>query len=110
MQPAEITPTEAYGIVPFIGVPGPPTDLHDLDGLMRVDLSIQPGVVGEYTLQIIPGPGNTVLTDPIDFVTPLPIDDFTDGSLSITLIPEPASAMLLVLTAPLLIRRLTRVA
>lgn len=67
-----------------------PITINDGAGLMSVLLEIQPNVVGEYTLQIVPGNGNTELIDPNDFATRLAYSTI-DGTLSV--VPEPSSLL-----------------
>ena len=83
-----VNTTEGFGAVINLSSP---FDIDDLDGLVRIILEVQPNVIGDYTLELIPGDGNTILTDPNDFVTLLPIN-LENGSLSIVPVPVPAGA------------------
>ena len=66
-----------------------PFDVADNSGLFRIDLEIRQGTIGDYTLQVLAGPDQTLLTDPDDFFTPIPFTP-VNANLSITAIPEPS--------------------
>lgn len=88
----DTTPTTAFaGTLNFASSFSVP----DNGGFVRVDLLVQPGAFGDYTLDILTGTDQSLLTDPIDFFTPVPFAT-NAGQLSITAVPEPSSVALLV--------------
>lgn len=89
--------TEAFGGTVNVG---DPFAIADGDGLMRVDLEIEPNVSGEWTLEILTGEEtDTALSDEAGDALPF---DTAGGTLTVespptTPIPEPASSTLAVL-------------
>ncbi|MCG8653458.1 MAG: hypothetical protein MI861_26705 [Pirellulales bacterium] len=81
-----VSSTEAFGSTFNFG---PSFVLDDLDGLLSVTLEVQPNVTGQFSLEIVPGDGNTQFTDPIDFISNLPFTS-SSGQLAVSVVPEPA--------------------
>ncbi|MEO1528255.1 MAG: PEP-CTERM sorting domain-containing protein [Planctomycetota bacterium] len=69
-----------------------PFTIEDLDGLMEITLAVQPNVTGNYSIDILTGDGNTLITDPNDFSTILSFTT-TSGVISISGVPEPNTMM-----------------
>jgi hypothetical protein len=73
-----------------------PFDIPDGGGLLKLDLELQPGTVGNYALAVRSGPGHTEFTSPIDFSTLIPIDV---GMGLLAVVPEPATLLMFAMAA-----------
>lgn len=75
---------------------GPSFEIDDLDGLLAVELGVQPFATGEYQLEILAGIGNTELIDPIDFTSQIPFES-NGAMISFVAVPEPGSSTIVVM-------------
>ncbi len=85
---AVATPTRAFGMT--LNFFGPSFLLNDLDGLMRVELEIQPNVTGTYQLNVLTGERNTAMAESIFSRVPLSIATQSSTlNIQSSVVPEP---------------------